>query len=194
MDGTALLGGFTDAARQSAEAFRTALDCMARPGRIGRLAGAVPPEGASPAAATLLLVLADADTPVWLPPRLAGGAVAEWLRFHAGAPLVTEPETACFALGRWEELAPLEAWPAGEPAYPDRGATLILEAEALEGGPQWRLTGPGIAGETAFAPVLPEGAAGALRRNAARFPLGLDLFLASGACIAALPRTTRIGG
>jgi len=189
-----LEGGFGDRARDSAVAFRAALDALARPGRIREVTGTAPPEGLSVAAGALLLTLADAETPLWLPERLREGAVAEWLRFHTNAPQAAGPGQAMFAAGRWEELLPLEDWPAGEPAYPDRAATLIVEVAALEGGPVLALSGPGIDGWARLAPVLPAGAAEMLRVNAARFPLGLDFFFAAGRCVAGLPRSTRIGG
>ena len=190
----ALEGGFADTPRQSAVAFRAALDVLARPGRIREITGATPPEGLSEAAGVLLLTLTDAETPLWLPERLRAGAVAEWLRFHANAPQGTGRGQAMFAVGRWEELLPLADWPAGEPAYPDRAATLIVEVAGLEGGPVLALSGPGIDGRARLAPVLPSGAVAALRANAARFPLGLDFFFTAGGQVAGLPRSTRIGG
>jgi alpha-D-ribose 1-methylphosphonate 5-triphosphate synthase subunit PhnH len=191
---TALEGGFADPAAEGARAFRAALDAMARPGHVHELQGARPPRGLSRAAGALLLALADTETPLWLPERLAEGPVAHWLRFHANAPRAAAPGEAAFAVGRWEELVPLAAWPAGEPAYPDRSATLIVELPALFGGLRLSLTGPGIEARETLAPALPEGAAEALRSNAARFPLGVDIFFCAAASIAALPRTTRIGG
>jgi len=193
MDAAALTGGFADPSRAAARAFRVALDCMARPGRVGRLAAAAPPDGLSPAAGTLLLALADADTPVWLAPGI-GAAVEAWLAFHANAPRTTVPETAVFAVGAWTDLQPLEQWPAGTPTYPDRGATLIVETPALEGGAPLVLSGPGVAGETRIAPRLPDAAGAALAANAARYPLGLDVFLTAGEAVVALPRSSRIGG
>ncbi|MGR3715960.1 MAG: phosphonate C-P lyase system protein PhnH [Thermohalobaculum sp.] len=188
-----LEGGFSDRPRQSAVAFRAALDVLARPGQVRGVTGVEPPGGLSVAAAALLLTLADAETPLWLPERLRVGAVAEWLRFHTNAPQAAGRGQAMFAVGRWEELLPLEDWPAGEPAYPDRAATLIVEVAALDGGPVLALSGPGIDGHARLAPMLPEGAAEALRVNAARFPLGLDFFFTAGRQVAGLPRSTRIG-
>jgi len=188
----ALQGGFADRPRQSAVAFRAALDALARPGVIRAVAGAAPPEGLSVAAGVLLLTLADAETPLWLPERLRGGPVAEWLRFHGNAPESARGQAA-FAVGRWDELMPLDAWPAGEAAYPDRAATLIVEVPALEGGPGMVLTGPGIETRARLAPVLPPEARDALRWNAGRFPLGLDFFFTAGARLAGLPRSTMIG-
>ena len=113
----AILGnGFDDRPRQSAVAFRAVLDALARPGRVREVTGAVPPAGLSVAAGVLLLTLADAETPLWLPERLRDGPVAEWLRFHTNAPFVCERGQAMFAVGRWDELMPLEDWPLGEPA------------------------------------------------------------------------------
>ena len=195
MDGARLPeGGFDDPAQQAARVFRAVLDAMARPGAVLPVAGATPPKGLSAAAGAVLLTLADAETPVWLAPRLAAGPVAGWLAFHTNAPVAATRGAARFAVGRWEELAPLDRWPAGVPDYPDRSATLIVEIDALEGGPALRLTGPGIAGARSFAPTLPEEAAAALAANAARYPLGVDLILTAGDRVAALPRTIRTGG
>jgi alpha-D-ribose 1-methylphosphonate 5-triphosphate synthase subunit PhnH len=111
-----------------------------------------------------------------------------WVAFHAGAPIVGAGEAA-FAVGPWDSLLPLGRFAIGTPDYPDRAATLIVEMPRLvaEGV---RLTGPGIRGEARLS--LPEPRDG-LRDNAARFPLGVDLFLTCGSRLAALPRSTRIG-
>ena len=50
MDGKAMDGGFADPPREAAQAFRAALQALARPGRIEAVAGAQPPAPASPAA------------------------------------------------------------------------------------------------------------------------------------------------
>ena len=183
--------GFNDRPRDSAVAFRAALGALARPGRLHQVGCVEPPDGLSGAAGALLLTLADAETPLWLPERLRGGAAA-WLRFHTNAPQVTGRGQAMFAVGHWDELTPLEEWRVGDPAYPDRSATLIVEVPALEGGEVLDLSGPGIDGRARLAPVLPEGAAAALARNAARFPLGVDFFFTAAGQVAGLPRSTRI--
>jgi alpha-D-ribose 1-methylphosphonate 5-triphosphate synthase subunit PhnH len=190
----ALEGGFADRPTGSAAAFRAALDALARPGQLRRLEGATPPAGLSPAAGALLLTLADAETPLWLAQRLRDCAVADWLRFHCNAPLEMARQRAMFAVGSWDELVPLDDWAAGDPAYPDRSATLVVEVPALEGGAALALAGPGIEDRAVLAPVLPGGAAAQLRANAARFPLGLDFFFTAGNRVAGLPRATRIGG
>ncbi|QUS37008.1 phosphonate C-P lyase system protein PhnH [Falsirhodobacter algicola] len=174
-------GGFADAPAQSAEAFRRALDAMARPGTLHDLAAARAPSPLSDAAATLLLTLTDTTTPVHLAGAHDAKALRDWIGFHTGAPL-SGAEGAMFAVGTWDALCPLDRFAVGDPEYPDRSATLIVELAEF-GPPTHRLTGPGIAG--AVTAHLP----GARR---AAFPLGLDLFLTCGARMSALPRSTRL--
>ncbi|MEL6219815.1 MAG: phosphonate C-P lyase system protein PhnH [Pseudomonadota bacterium] len=190
---SALEGAFANPAQDAAAAFRCVLDAFARPGRVGEMRGAEPPEGVSPAAGAALLTLADAETALWLPERLVGSPVAEWLSFHTNAPLTADRKAAQFAVGCWEELGLLTGWSQGTPSYPDRSATLIVEVEALEGGPALTLSGPGIPGSCSFAPTLPPEAGLQLAANHRRFPLGLDLLFSAGTHVAALPRSTRIG-
>lgn len=181
-----LSGGFSDAAVQSSQAFRALLEVMARPGRIETLTGAVPPAPLSVAAGVALLTLTDPTTPVHLAGEADCAAVRDWITFHTGAPLVAA-EAAHFALGTWEALQPITRFALGEPAYPDRSATLIIERTELK--PQGhRLTGPGIQHEAFL--NLPE--AQAFQDNAKLFPLGFDLLLTAGDRIAALPRTTKV--
>jgi len=186
MQPSALTGGFDDAPRQAAFAFRAVLEAMARPGRIATVEGAAPPAPLSAGAGTLLLVLADPSTPVHLAGALDTPALRDWLGFHTGAPLAPR-ESAVFAVGAWADLLPLAAYRQGVPDYPDRSATLIVEmARLADEGP--RLTGPGI--ETEARLNLPEIAAFAA--NAAQFPLGLDFLFTAGTQVAALPRTTQV--
>ncbi len=186
MDMTAMDGGFADAPREAALAFRAALQAMARPGRIERLEGAVPPAPASSAAGALLLTLCDPETGVYLAGDHDTPALRQWITFHCGAPLVG-PERADFALGTWAALQPVGAYRIGTAEYPDRSATLIVEMDALEAAGA-RLTGPGI--ETEAALSLPELAA--FEANARRFPLGFDCYFTCGDRVAGLPRSTRV--
>jgi alpha-D-ribose 1-methylphosphonate 5-triphosphate synthase subunit PhnH len=182
----ALSGGFTEGPVQSARAFREVLEAMARPGAIRRVTGAKPPAPLSEAAGITLLTLCDGTTPLHLAGQADAPAVRDWIAFHIGAPLVAAEEAA-FALGRWEDLQPVSRFKIGQPDYPDRSATLIVEVPRLTNhGPV--LTGPGI--ETATWLSLPETAA--FRANRALFPLGFDTIFTAGDRIAALPRSTRV--
>jgi alpha-D-ribose 1-methylphosphonate 5-triphosphate synthase subunit PhnH len=186
MDTVALQGGFADAPRDAAFAFRAAMSAMARPGKIEEIAGARPPAPLSSAAGTLILTLCDPETGLYLAGACDTPEVRDWVTFHTGAPLVG-PSVCQFAVGTWKALQPLSAYPVGTPEYPDRSATLIVELGELR--PEGvRLTGPGIR-EAAYL-NLPEVAA--FRQNARLFPLGLDVFFTAGTRLAALPRTTSI--
>lgn len=181
-----LTGGFADAPVDSAQAFRAILDAMARPGTIHRVEGAAPPAPLSPAAGVALLTLADPTTPLHLAGAADCEAVRGWVAFHIGAPLVTA-EDADFALGTWDDMHSASRFRIGQPDYPDRSTTLIVEMDRLDAdGP--RLTGPGIRDTTRLS--LPETAA--FRANRALFPMGWDCIFTCGDRLAALPRSTRV--
>lgn len=181
-----LQGGFADGPVQSAQAFRAILDVMARPGTITTLRGATPPAPLSIAAGVALLTLTDPTTPLHLAGAADCGAVRDWVGFHIGARLVGAEE-AVFALGTWAALQPVSRFAVGQPEYPDRSATLIVEMDQLTNtGPI--LTGPGI--ETTASLSLPE--TSAFRANRAQFPLGFDCLFTCGDRIAALPRSTKL--
>lgn len=185
MDAQTLGGGFLDPAVQSAHAFRSVMEAMARPGKIHDIAVANPPAPLSRAAGSVLLTLCDTDTPVYLAGDADTPEVRAWLAFHTGAPL-TGPSHAMFAVGRWGALLPLSAYQIGTSEYPDRSATLIVESDALGAGST--LSGPGIK-ETGSLNV-PDAAT--FRANHAMFPLGLDFIFTSGDQLAALPRSTEV--
>jgi alpha-D-ribose 1-methylphosphonate 5-triphosphate synthase subunit PhnH len=186
MTAAALSGGFADAPVQSARTFRQILEAMARPGTIHRVSGAEPPAPLSVAAGVVLLTLVDPTTKLHLAGAADCAEMRDWVAFHLGAPLVGAEE-ADFALGTWGALRPVGRFRVGEPDYPDRSATLIVEMDRLVNhGPA--LAGPGI--ELVTWLNLPETAA--FRTNRARFPLGFDTILTAGDRLAALSRSTRV--
>lgn len=183
---TALAGGFARPAEDAARAFRACLEAMARPGRIEHIEGAGPPAPLSVAAGSVLLTLVDGTTPLFLAPSHDRPEIRDWIAFHCAAPFV-RAEDAAFALGTWDGLHPVGRFRTGTPDYPDRSATLIVEAPALT-PPNARLTGPGIA--TAHEARLPGIAA--FEENRDGFPLGFDCYFTSGSSLAALPRSTKV--
>lgn len=187
MQTAALEGGFVDAPRDAAAAFRSLMLAMARPGRIETLGGAKAPSPLSSAAGTLLMTLADPDTPLFLAGDTDTADVRAWVAFHMGAPL-TGPDKASFAIGRWDALLPLDRYAVGTPEYPDRSATLIVECDGLANHGS-SLTGPGIRDTAHLSLPDPK----EMARNNARFPLGLDFYLTCEDRVAGLPRSTRIG-
>ena len=186
MQAQVLEGGFAEPAIEAAHAFRHVMEAMARPGQIEEVTGATPPEPMSVAAGVVVLTLCDPETPIYLAGTLDCDAVRSWIAFHTGAPF-TGPSHASFAIGTWEALGPLAAYPVGTPEYPDRSATLIVETAQLEAQGA-TLCGPGIKETAALS--LPETAA--FQTNAQMFPLGLDFIFTSGSRLAALPRSTEV--
>ncbi len=187
--------GFADPVHDAQRTFRCVLDALARPGRALSLPVAVaPPAGLSAAQCAVLLALADCDTPVWLPPALRGGEAGHFLRFHCGCRLAGSLGEAHFVvLDGLDALPRLDALRLGEPAYPDRSATLLIEVGALADSGSIRLRGPGIrevrtVGVGGWTPRTEE----FLGENHARFPLGVDLLLTRGDRLMGLPRTTSV--
>tara|TARA_X000000950_G_scaffold40485_1_gene44043 strand:- start:1031 stop:1603 length:573 start_codon:yes stop_codon:yes gene_type:complete len=182
---TALEGGFTSASEDSARIFRAALNAMARPGHIESVSGIAPPAPLSCSAGALLLTLVDHETPVHLAGSHDCAAVREWLAFHTGTSFASR-EQAAFAVGSWSSLAPIGTYRIGTSEYPDRAVTLIVEMEQVVASGTL-LQGPGI--ESHMAVNLPDDSI--LDFNAARFPLGIDMFLVAGDRMAAVPRSAR---
>ena len=192
--GTAILPGFADAPVDSQIVFRTLLDALAHPGRVYELdAPCGVPAGLSPAMTAALLTLVDIDTPLWLPSG-TGADLGRFLRFHCGSRIMEEPRLASFvALPAGHDMPALVDCSQGDPAYPDRSATLIIEVQSLESGAPLRLSGPGIK-DTQRLRVqgLPGDFIGQWKANNQRFPLGVDVILTHGRLVCGLPRTCRM--
>jgi alpha-D-ribose 1-methylphosphonate 5-triphosphate synthase subunit PhnH len=185
--------GFADPVFESQRVFRGVLDAMAEPGRVVSLeTPPLAPGRLHPATVAIALALLDFETPVWLDGAAEAAEAVAYLRFHCGCPIVDDPARARFAIiADPEEMPEIGAFDAGTDEYPDRSATLIVQAGRLMAGTGRRLTGPGIATEARLAVHgLPARFWEALRGNHGRFPRGVDVVLTAGASLAALPRTT----
>ncbi len=183
---------------RAAYAFRAALAALAEPGRIAAmppLAGAAAraDRGLSSAAWSLLILLSDADAPWRLAEALATPERVSALAFETASRPAERAADAAFFCGPWAALS-REALPearVGDPYYPDRGATLIVEATALEGGPdRARISGPGLAAPR----EIGLGGVGRdfwpwMRQNAQRYPVGMDVFVTAGDRVVGLPRS-----
>ena len=141
--------------------------------------------------AAALLTLLDGD--VSLAADLAP-ATAEWLRFHTGVRLTDRPEEADFVLVRRGCALPaLAGLRQGEPAYPDRSATLLVEVAGFAARGPIEGSGPGLAFPRRSSDCgLPREFWLARQQAEARFPLGVDLLLFSAGEVMALPRSTRL--
>lgn len=191
-----LAPAFADPVHEAQAAFRAVMNALARPGTIQPVAGlTAAPAPLSPVAATVVLALADYETPVFLDaPLAADPAVARYLAFHTGAKVTAAPSQASFAvIANAVEVIDFAEFALGTDTYPDRSTTLILQVRSLSSGPAFTLAGPGIQGSARLAVAgLPPDIAQRLAANHALFPRGVDLVLAGPEGVAALPRTTRV--
>jgi alpha-D-ribose 1-methylphosphonate 5-triphosphate synthase subunit PhnH len=194
MSATLLAPGFADPSHDAQRLFRGVLNAFSHPGRIVDLPDAPAGPGTlSPAAAAFLLTFADRETPLWLEAGVDKQEVRDFLRFHAGAPLVQAREAATFAVIIGGGGEPFAGFAIGTDTYPDRAATLVIEAPALEGGRPTTWRGPGIDGEVRVAiDGLGDGFWPAWAANHALFPCGVDLVFASGSRLIALPRSVAV--
>jgi alpha-D-ribose 1-methylphosphonate 5-triphosphate synthase subunit PhnH len=191
-----LAAGFADPVHDGQGVFRRLLDAFAYPGRIVEFAVDLEgPAPLAPATTAVLLALLDHDTPLFLSGSLDRPGVCDFVRFHAGTPLVAHAEGAAFAAVQSSELLPLDRFEPGTDTYPDRSATVVVQVEALTGGVPTAWRGPGIADANEASIVgLPAGLWTAWRANNALFPCGVDLVFTCGRAAIALPRSVRVEG
>jgi len=195
MDNLVLDGGFADLVKDSQSVFRTVMDALSRPGLKQPIhVDAAPPAPLSPEVAAIALTLADHDSPVWLDETLAASeAVVAWLKFHTGAPIVSDPREADFALVTgWATLPKLDAFGIGTDEYPDRSTTLVLAVEGFDGADR-TITGPGIQDtETLTIAGITGDFIAQWALNRELFPCGVDVVFAGAGQVVGLPRTTWI--
>ena len=190
-----MLAGFADPVLDAQRVFRSVLDAMSHPGHVVEVSA--PESAPAPlhgAVASLCLTLVDLDTPVWLDGMAGTPETREYLQFHCGCRFVEAPGAARFALIGDPAIMPaLSRFDAGTDESPERSATLLVQVPSLRGGRGRRLAGPGIASEVLLEAIgLPAGFWHGLRDNHALFPRGVDVLLAAGRHVAALPRTTSV--
>lgn len=178
---------------ESQAAFRAAMEAMARPGEIKTLRGIAAPSPLAPATAALVQSLADYETPIWLDGKLSVPAVKEWIRFRTGAPIVEDKRAAVFALIADPTRMPdFTQFALGSEEYPDRSTTLIVQVQRFHGA-LIHISGPGIKGRRSIAAEpLPDDFIARFSANRELFPRGVDLVLAAGDEIVALPRSVQI--
>jgi alpha-D-ribose 1-methylphosphonate 5-triphosphate synthase subunit PhnH len=148
-----------------------------------------------PATAAVALTLFDHDTPIWIDERFSAETeIAAWLRFQTGARRTLDTSRAAFALIAGGAVLPdFGSFALGTSEYPDRSTTLVIQVDTLSGGKKLSLTGPGIKGTASMhAGALPSNFAELMQDNSALFPRGIDVLLACGTELIALPRSTRV--
>jgi len=190
MRDTMLLPAFADPVDDAQKTFRLALAALSEPGTMHDAGPAPALHGLAPATYALCLALLDAETPLWLSPALDTPAVRANLAFHCACPLAGEVRRADFALLTPDDLDALPDLPRGTDRDPHLSCTVLVQMESLDGGPDIRWQGPGIAGSRTMRLPLPP--VFWQTRAAEVFPRGLDFFFAAGRAITALPRSTRV--
>lgn len=187
-----MLAAFVHPVFDSQRNFRELLQAMSRPASPRLLPVLTPaPAPTTPAAMAILLTLCDSSTCVWL--QQADEALSQHLRFHTGSRLVQTLADADFALiTDPATMPPLHAFALGDPRYPDRSASLIVQVEAFHTGIGPRFAGPGIRDvERVRIDGLPGRFWPERAALASRLPLGIDLYFVAAQNVLALPRTTR---
>uniref|UniRef100_UPI001823FCAC phosphonate C-P lyase system protein PhnH n=1 Tax=Ramlibacter sp. TaxID=1917967 RepID=UPI001823FCAC len=130
--------------------------------------------------------------PVWW--QHATPALAQWLRFHTGAPQAGAARDAAFAVVTDARRMPaLGTFAAGSLASPEFSTTLIVEVPSLTGGDPVQARGPGIRDAEALRIAgLPADFWAQWNDNHAAFPQGVDALFTCGGQVIGLPRTTRV--
>lgn len=186
--------GFVDPVFDSQAAFRQILNALSEPGTVCDTGSRADlPAGLMAATATILLTLADYETPTFLAKALREGDAGAWLRFHCGAPVAGKGEASFAVLdgdaGDWR----LDEFSPGTELFPDRACTLIIQLGALEGGAPLEAQGPGIQGTRRISPAgLPPDFVAQWAGNHRLYPLGVDLLLVAGSLVMGLPRSCRL--
>lgn len=191
---TFLAPGLVDPTHDAQRFFRNVLDAFSHPGCLVELRDPPPGPGAlSPAATAFLLTLADRDTPVWLDAASDAPEVRDFLRFHAGTPIVDDREAASFAVLAGRDVSSFDGFALGTDTYPDGSTTLLVEVASLDTGPTRTWRGPGIDGARCVSvDGLSDEFWAAWAINHALFPCGVDIVFAAGFRLLALPRSIAV--
>ncbi len=116
---------------------------------------------------------------------------ADIARTGANAVALPQAEYVFASIGERSDISALSAMLSGNLLYPDASATIFGEAQ-IGSGTRLRLTGPGVNGSIDIAVGGVHLDFWALRAEAIRYPLGWDIYLADGASLIAIPRSTKI--
>ncbi len=189
-----MTGAFTAALRpaDAQQVFRAVLEALARPGIPTAL-----PENLlktlNPAVVPVL-ALADLSTGVCILEDIHN-RWSDLVSTATGAPLWPAELARLVAAVRPVTEAEVRDLARGTAAAPGGAALVSLAIADVVGGPRrWRMSGPGIDGETTMSPVgLPPGFVAVRNEAVAGFPAGIDVLLATrDGRIVGVPRTTAI--
>lgn len=185
--------------------FRAILHAMSRPGTISGLdrVELTSAERLNSASAMVAFALLNADASFHLVNM--SDIDAEYLSANTRAGAVPIEEAAFIFTGGEEPPATLEGANCGSLAYPDTGATIVIQVDALSpsplpgGGLKLMLEGPGVNGRSCvYVRALSTDLLLALQARNAEFPLGIDAIVtcddggAGRPCVLGIPRTAKV--
>ncbi|MGP2544622.1 phosphonate C-P lyase system protein PhnH [Yersinia sp. 2541 StPb PI] len=188
-----LLTHFEHPVDDAQHTFRRILKALSEPGVLVTLPHATGWQPLNPATTSVLLTLADQETPLYLDAALNSDRVQHNVRFHTGAPLTTCGDKSSFSLFNNEITAEqLATCPAGNELSPEQSTTVVIQTDSLHHGMPLRLRGPGIEHSRTVAPHLPATVLNYLLNRPAAFPAGIDFLFTCGENLMAIPRTTHV--
>ncbi|MFW5387080.1 phosphonate C-P lyase system protein PhnH [Yersinia sp. 2542 StPb PI] len=188
-----LLTHFEHPVDDAQHTFRRILKALSEPGVLVTLPHATGWQPLNPATTSVLLTLADQETPLYLDAALNSDSVQHNVRFHTGAPLMTCSDKSSFSLFNNEITAEqLATCPAGNELSPEQSTTVVIQTDSLHHGMPLRLRGPGIEHSRTVAPHLPATILNYLLNRPAAFPAGIDFLFTCGENLMAIPRTTHV--
>ncbi|MFA3777246.1 phosphonate C-P lyase system protein PhnH [Yersinia sp. 1652 StPb PI] len=188
-----LLTHFEHPVDDAQHTFRRILKALSEPGVLVTLPHATGWQPLNPATTSVLLTLADQETPLYLDAALNSDSVQHNVRFHTGAPLMTCSDKSSFSLFNNEITAEqLATCPAGNELSPEQSTTVVIQTDSLHHGMPLRLRGPGIEHSRTVAPHLPATVLNYLLNRPAAFPAGIDFLFTCGENLMAIPRTTHV--
>ena len=183
--------------------YRVLLQSTARPGTVGQLHDVLleVPTPLNRAAALIAFALLSTDSTFYL--TRDDGQAGDFLRRETLAKPAAADQADFLFLTSSDQLDAVRCARSGSLAYPEQGATLVVQITAISPAPisgslRLSLTGPGIETETAVHVLgAPETLFETLGLRNAEFPLGVDTYLTcdslcAGPCVLVLPRTTRV--
>lgn len=221
MNQAAIIAGFDNPVHDSQHCFKQLMSAMAEPGTIQTLAIKNTPDGLHRSSYQLALTLFDTHTRIAVSASLQSATIIDPLVFHCGCSFVDlQPVNAAgenalnenalnesvlnkadFILAdisEWSEVLSSSALSYGDPEYPDRSTTLILQVpeiadKPIAGALELVLAGPGIESTRSVSiSGLQANIVEQWRQNQQRFPLGIDLLVCAPDALLALPRTCRL--
>ena len=178
--------------------FRVLLDSMARPGQLRQFSAPAVPSPAPLNTASSIVAMTLLDSEVEHHATAFPDGISRYITANTGSPTATPADAAFLFLSDATHLEALAAARTGELAYPELGATVVLQLEALSATPlpnslALTTTGPGVDGALTFhASGIDSAFLTLLANRNAEFPLGLDLILTAGNTLVSIPRSQKL--